>query len=275
MPELPEVQTVVNDLKAAGIVGNLIVGSQVFWQRTIDGTTPEAFGKRIKGKSILSIWRRGKFIGLDLNAGLYLLIHLRMTGRLLLVSADVPRTKHEHVVLKLDDQRQLRMHDTRKFGRFYLVNDPAIITGRLGPEPLTPDFKFKILSAGLGSRNRQIKPLLLDQNFIAGIGNIYADEALWGAKIHPQRISSSLQAIEVKALYKAIPKVLKQGLRNMGTTLGSGRTNFYSIAGHKGRNQDQLKVFRREGLACLQCKALIKRIRVGQRSTFICTRCQK
>jgi len=275
MPELPEVQTVVNDLKEAGIVGNLIVGSQVFWKRTIDGTTPEAFGKRIKGKSILSIWRRGKFIGLDLNAGLYLLIHLRMTGRLLLVSADVPRTKHEHVVLKLDDQRQLRMHDTRKFGRFYLVSDPAIITGRLGPEPLAPDFKFKILSVRLGSRNRQIKPLLLDQNFIAGIGNIYADEALWEAKIHPQRISSSLKTNEVKALYKAIPKVLKQGLRNMGTTLGSGRNNFYSIAGHKGRNRDQLKVFRRQGLPCPRCKALIERILVGQRSTFICIYCQK
>jgi formamidopyrimidine-DNA glycosylase len=274
MPELPEVQTVVNDLKAAGIVGSLIVGSRVFWQRTIDGISPQTFAKRIKGKSILSIWRRGKFIGFDLNAGLFLLVHLRMTGRLLLVPTGVPRTKHEHVVLKLEDQRQLRMHDTRKFGRFYLVNDPGIILGRLGPEPLAPDVKLKFFSARLGSRNRQIKPLLLDQNFIAGIGNIYADEALWEAKIHPQRISSSLQPIEVKALYKAIPKVLKQGLRNMGTTLGSGRTNFYSIAGYKGRNRDQLKVFRREGLPCPRCKALIRRTRVGQRSTFVCIQCQ-
>lgn len=275
MPELPEVQTVVNDLKAAGLTGSLITGAQVFWPRTIDGISPKTFCRKIKGKSILAVWRRGKFIGFDLSAGFYLMVHLRMTGRFLFVSNNSPRTKHEHVVLKLDKQRQLRFQDTRKFGRFYLVDDPEKIMGRLGPEPLKPDFTFMLLSERLGSRKRQIKPLLLDQAFIAGIGNIYADEALWEAKIHPRRISASLRSIEIRALYRAIPKVLKQGLRNMGTTLGSGKTNFYSIAGYNGRNQDQLKVFRREGLPCPRCRTIIRRMLVGQRSTFICTRCQK
>ncbi len=274
MPELPEVQTVVNDLKAAGLVGRMIVGAQVFWSRTICGLSPSVFCKKIKGQSILSIWRRGKFIGFELTAGYHLLVHLRMTGRFILVSPVVSRTTHEHVILNLDHRKQLRFHDTRKFGRFYLLRDPEKVLGRLGPDPLSSDFTVNVLGKRLLSRKRQIKPLLLDQTFIAGLGNIYTDEALWEARLHPERISSSLKPVEIRALFKAIPKVLKQGLINMGTTLGRGKTNFYSIAGYNGRNQNQLKVFRREGFPCPRCKTSIRRMRVCQRSTFICIQCQ-
>jgi formamidopyrimidine-DNA glycosylase len=169
----------------------------------------------------------------------------------------------------------LRFHDPRKFGRLHLVKDPERILDRLGAEPLASEFTAKSLAERLMPRKRLLKPLLLDQAFIAGIGNIYVDEALWEAKLHPRRIAASLSMPEIKALHRAIPKVLKRGLKNLGTSLGSGETNFYSVARHRGRNKEQLKVFRRTGLSCPRCRTPIERIIVGQRSTHICAKCQK
>jgi len=274
MPELPEVQTIVNDLNNADLVGDVITGIRVFWRPSIAGCSIAAFSKRLKNQIIRSIRRRGKYIILDFSGPDTLFIHLRMAGRLHLIAAGAPRAKHEHVIIKLADQRQLRLHDTRKFARMNLVNDPECILNRLGPEPLETSFTGRVLADILLSRKRMIKPFLLDQSIIAGLGNIYTDEALWDAKINPCRSAASLSGPEIKSLHRAIRKVLKRGLKNMGTSLGSGRNNFASIEQNRGYNREQLKVYQRTGLPCPRCKTTIKRIMVGQRGTHICTACQ-
>jgi formamidopyrimidine-DNA glycosylase len=275
MPELPEVQTIVNDLNAADLIGLIISGAKVFWSRSIAQPAPGTFCRRIKGGRFSAIRRRGKYLVFDMTNGYTMLLHLRMSGRLHLVSADTPRNKHEHVILSFTDGRQLRFHDPRKFGRLSLLKDPTPILDRLGPEPLAPGFTVKALGRLLDGRRRRLKPLLLDQAFIAGLGNIYVDEALWEAGLHPLRLASTLSKSEIKALGLAIPRVLKRGLQNLGTSLGTGETNFYSVASRQGRNRDQLNVFRRTDLPCPRCKATIERIVVGQRSTHICPTCQK
>jgi formamidopyrimidine-DNA glycosylase len=275
MPELPEVQTIVADLNAAGLVGATITTASVFWPRTIAFPSPRAFSRIIKGKKISAITRRGKFLVFDFENRHHLLIHLRMSGRIHLIAADSKRLKHEHVILRFGDGTQLRFHDTRKFGRMYLVENPQKILSKLGPEPLAADFKLKSFAERIKRRNRLLKPLLLDQAFIAGLGNIYVDEALWDAKIHPCRIASSLSDTEIQSLHRAIPKVLKRGIKNLGTTLGTGKTNFYSVARRQGQNEEKLKIFRRTGLACPRCKATVERIIVGQRSTHVCPSCQR
>jgi formamidopyrimidine-DNA glycosylase len=275
MPELPEVQTIVNDLNTAELIGIPIRSARVYWPRTIAAPSPGSFCRKIKGCKFTAIWRRGKYLVFDMTDGYTMLLHLRMSGRLQLVSAGTPRNKHEHVILSFADSRHLRFHDPRKFGRLSLLKDPAPILDRLGPEPLAPGFTVKILGKLLNGRRRLLKSLLLDQTFIAGLGNIYVDEALWEARLHPLRLASTLSKPEIKALRQAISRVLKRGLKNLGTSLGSGETNFYSVASRQGRNKDQLKVFRRTDLPCPRCKAKVKRIIVGQRSTHICPRCQK
>ncbi len=275
MPELPEVQTIVNDLNNSGIIGVRIRGAEVFWSRTIAAPSSGSFCRQLKGREFTAICRRGKHLVFETDADLTMLLHLRMSGRLHLVRAGTPRIKHEHVIIKFDDRRQLRFHDTRKFGRIHLTEDPKDVLGHLGPEPLEKKFTAKVLAERLKRHNRMLKPLLLDQHFIAGLGNIYVDEALWDARLHPLRISSSLSQTEIKALRRAIPKVLKRGLKNMGTSLGTGETNFYSVASRSGRNRDELKVFRRTDLPCPRCKTTIQRIIVGQRSTHICSQCQR
>lgn len=275
MPELPEVQTVVDSLNSLKIVGRCIAGARVYWPRTIADMTPAAFCKMIKGHRIQQITRRGKYIVLGLSQGLTLLIHLRMTGHLNWELKGKARNKHEHVILDLGEKRELRFQDTRKFGRFLLTPAPRAVLEKLGPEPLSDDFSLERFHKMLHTCRRQIKPLLLDQGFIAGMGNIYVDEALWKAGIHPLRISCSLSKTEITALHRAIPHVLRTGLDNMGTTLGTGAGNFYSVAGRLGRNADQLKVFRRGGQDCPRCGSTIQRILVGQRSSHICPTCQR
>lgn len=275
MPELPEVQTVVNDLNTVGLIDTTVTRAQVFWPRTVGTLSPEEFCRNITGQTFQTIWRRGKYIVIDFASGDHLLIHLRMSGRLRLVTPGEPRTKHEHVILDLGNGRQLRFHDTRKFGRIFLVNDTETILGQLGPEPLEKSFTAKALTGRLHSRKRLLKPLLLDQTFIAGLGNIYVDEALWEARLHPLRLSSSLSESEVNVLHRSIRRVLRRGLKNLGTTLGSGKANFYSIGSRQGRNRDELNVFRRTTSPCPRCNTIIERIIVGQRSTHICKTCQK
>ena len=275
MPELPEVQTVVDNLNGLKIVGCRIAGARVYWPRTIAEMTPVVFCKRIKGCTIQQITRRGKYIVMGLSRGLTLLIHLRMTGHLNWELKGKARNRHEHVILDLGENRELRFQDTRKFGRFFLTIDPGAVLGKLGPEPLAGDFVVNRFGKMLNACRRQIKPLLLDQRFIAGLGNIYVDEALWKAEIHPLRISCSLSKKEIVALHRAIPHVLHTGLMNMGTTLGGGEGNFYSVAGRQGRNADRLNVFRRSGQGCPRCGSAIQRILVGQRSSHICPNCQR
>ena len=275
MPELPEVQTVVNDLNAAGLPGTGIRCVEVFWPKSVEPLSPEEFSQRLRGQSFQKIWRRAKYIVCDLNRDDQLLIHLRMSGRLHLSKPEKSREKHEHVILHLEDGRQLRFHDTRKFGRMSLVSSAERALRHLGPEPLAAEFTAQLLYDGLHQHKRQMKALLLDQTFLAGLGNIYVDEALWEARIHPQRLSSSLSEQEARTLHKAIRKVLNKGLKNLGTTLGTGKANFYSVGRRQGRNRDELKVFRRTALPCPRCETPIERLIVGQRSTHICPVCQK
>ena len=275
MPELPEVETIARDLNAAGLVGKTLICARVYWDRTIAEPSVPEFCRLIEKKQIAAVGRRGKFLVIDFTGGGHLLMHLRMSGRLHLVSSGAERLPHEHVVLAFEDGSELRFHDTRKFGRVYLMVDAERILGRLGPEPLDPMYTPRILFEGMRKRSRRVKPLLLDQGFVAGLGNIYTDEALWEAQIHPRRLSDSLSQKEAEALHAAIRKVLRRGLKNLGTSLGTGKANFYSVGRRRGRNRDELKVFRRTGQPCPRCAATVQRIIVGQRSTHLCLRCQK
>lgn len=276
MPELPEVQTIVNDLIDAGLKNALIKNVTVGWPRSIAGMSPRAFTRSLKGLRIDNIHRRAKYIIFTLTPGnAVLLMHLRMSGRLRICSTGEHRKKHEHVCIAFADGRELRLHDTRKFARLYVCKTADEITGNLGPEPLGPDFRLDAFRSMLEKRSRMLKPLLLDQHVIAGLGNIYVDEALWEAGLHPCRRACTLTPSESKKLFIAIPRVLKRGLRNLGTTLGTGKANFFSVAGRKGDNSPQLRVFRRTGLPCPRCQKPIERIIVGQRSTHICAACQK
>ncbi len=274
MPELPEVETIVQDLLRAGLVGKKVVDAHVKWHKTIATSSPQEFIFRITGQSINAIKRAGKFLVFSLSKNDFLLIHLRMTGKLRFVSSTTSRAPHEHVILVLNNDMELRFHDTRKFGRWYLVSDAQIVLGALGLDPLEENFNLKEFQQHLSRRARQLKPLLLDQTVLAGLGNIYVDEALWEAKLHPQRLSNALKPGEIKKLFSAIITVLKRGLLASGTTLGKGLGNFYRLDGSAGKHQQILKVFRRTGLPCPRCGTTIIRLIVGQRSTHVCPVCQ-
>ena len=275
MPELPEVETIVRDLRAEKLEGQVIQDVLVYWPRTIATHSVRQFCAALKGERIETIARRGKFIVCKLSSGWMLLIHLRMTGHLFFFDSEKARHKHQHIVLKLKNGRQLRYQDTRKFGRWYLLKNADDKLGTLGPEPLSKHFMSACLAEILLSHERMLKPLLLDQHMIAGLGNIYTDEALWSACLHPCRMSNSISCREIVCLHRAIRRVLKKGIKCMGTTLGRGESNFYSVSGRKGRNQNGLMVFRRTGEPCWRCRAMIERIIVAQRSSHFCPRCQQ
>ncbi len=275
MPELPEVQTVVDQLMRKSIVGRTITAARVHWPKSVAGADPGWFCRSIAGSTIRRVARRGKYIVMQLSRDLSLLIHLRMTGRLIWTRDDAPRNPHEHVILVLDGRDELRFHDPRKFGRITLTAAPERILDRLGPEPLGRRFTGRRFTAMLGGTRRQLKPLLLDQHFLAGMGNIYVDEALWRCGLHPLRRSDSLNDAEARALYRAIRHVLRKGIENAGTSLGGGKGNFFAVDNRPGRNADRLNVFRRTGSPCPRCGTDIERIVVAQRSTHLCRRCQK
>lgn len=274
MPELPEVQTVINDLNDALKKPATITGAAVFWPKIVSGCDSNDFDAALRGRKIQHIWRRAKYIVIDLDKGLHLIIHLRMTGHLLLAPSNTPRDKHEHVILCLTKGRELRFHDTRKFGRFYLTKTPDTFFANIGPEPLSDAFSPAILTKMLKGKSRKLKPLLLDQNFLAGLGNIYVDEALWAAKLHPETKACDITPKEAEKLYYGIVTVLQSGLDNMGTTLGTSAANYYSVSGRTGRNSDKLQVFRRQGQPCVRCGTTIEKLVVGQRGTHICPKCQ-
>ncbi len=274
MPELPEVETVVRNLRQAGLEGRRLCSVRVSWSRIIKGCSTSTFAAHIKNRIIQTISRRGKFIVIRLAGKNTLLIHLRMTGQLMLTAPSAPHAGHERLILSLDDGRELRYLDTRKFGRWHLTCAPDLILKRLGPEPLADVFRSSEFAARLAARHRVLKTLLLDQSFLAGLGNIYADEALWEAGLHPCRRTDTLKPAEAEALFKAIRKVLRRGIRCAGTSLGSGKSNFADLAGRRGRHQGLLRVYRQTGQPCLRCGTPIRRIIVGQRSTHLCPVCQ-
>lgn len=276
MPELPEVETIVRDLRHAGLEGRRVDGVRVFWNGMLEGATGKDLAGLLNTKVIEKVGRRAKYIYLRLSSGLYIFIHLRMTGKLLYrtIPKD-PADRHEHIELTLDNGKFLIYRDTRKFGRWKIVSDPQEVTAKLGPEPLDENFTLAQFKSRIKSKNRMLKPLLLDQTFLAGLGNIYVDEALWLAHLSPVMVSSSLTTAQIKRLFCAIRQALNTGLENMGTTLGNAKSNFASIDFKKGSNQNHLNVFRRTGLPCPECGGKISRMIVGQRSTHVCERCQK
>jgi formamidopyrimidine-DNA glycosylase len=272
MPEMPEVQTIINDLKKAGIIGCTITETQVFWAKTVADMDPESFAKELQNQTILDLQRRAKYMIFSLSSGKYLCVHLRMTGRLLLNDGH-DESPYIRLRLKLEGHKSLDYYDTRKFGRWYLVDDLDSVVGHIGPEPLE-DFSGSQLYSMLNSHSRALKPLLLDQSFLAGLGNIYVDEALWESHLHPLSLSNTVTKKQADLLYQSICKVLKRGIDSQGTTLGTGKTNYYRLDGTRGNHQTQLMVFRRTSLPCFRCGDIICRIVVAQRSTHICPTCQ-
>lgn len=274
MPELPEVETVVRDLRAHRLTGAVIRAVEVRWPRTVAGHEPGRFAAALRERTITDVSRRGKHILLRLDDGAVLQIHLRMTGKLRFADAAWSAGAHDHLVMTLADGRRLIFNDTRKFGRFRLVGGAGAALEHLGPEPLEAAFTVAVLRRQLAGKRRMIKPLLLDQSVVAGLGNIYVDESLWQARIHPERRADTLTVAETRRLHQAIREVLRRAVDNSGTTLGSGEANFYSVAGRRGRNADALRVFRRTGEPCPRCGTAITRAVVGQRGTHFCRRCQ-
>lgn len=274
MPELPEVQTVVNDLNRAALAGLSVAAVDCYWPRTCAPLSEHELQRLLVGRKIMRFWRRAKYLIADLAPSGHIVVHLRMTGRLHLLPQSVPREKHEHVVCTLCDGQTLRLHDTRKFARFSVYETLEGVLGHLGIEPLEETLDGAVLTKLYGGRSRAIKALLLDQELIAGIGNIYGDEALWEARIHPATLGNAVGSAAYERLATAIPVVLRRGLTNMGTSLGTGAGNFYSVAYRQGRNEDDLRVFRRTGQACLRCQTTIVRLIVAQRGTHICPACQ-
>jgi formamidopyrimidine-DNA glycosylase len=269
MPELPEVETVVRLLRLQ-LVGRVILSLRTQWARHIDRPQLPEFQSRIKGRAIEDVYRRGKFILVALDQEETLIVHLRMTGHLTVVDASLPPDKHTHTIFELDSGQELRFRDPRKFGRVYLVRDVPEVVGGLGPEPLDSEFTPEVLSQILSGRKRILKPFLLDQSMIAGIGNIYADEALFNAQLLPTRRTDSLSADEIAALFAGIQEVLHLGIAREGASIST----YVKPDGEKGDMQNEVKVFRRTGEACYRCGEVIQRIILGGRSTHFCPGCQ-
>ncbi|MBI3211690.1 MAG: DNA-formamidopyrimidine glycosylase [Simkania negevensis] len=274
MPELPEVATIVNQLSTR-ITGAKIIQAEVLWSRIIATPDPTEFCKLIAGQAITQVSRRGKWILLSLTTHT-LLVHLRMTGRFRISSQPTEEaSSHLRLQLHLEDGRILQYFDQRKFGKWHLVVDPSKELKKIGVEPLSDHFTLKALSQLIAQRKTAIKFFLLNQKFITGLGNIYVDEALWEAAIHPQTPLHRLSKEQIKALYEAIPRVLQRGLANKGTSLGSKRGNYFTLEERSGENQTKLQVFRRQGLPCYRCRNIIIKMIVGGRGTHFCPQCQK
>jgi formamidopyrimidine-DNA glycosylase len=275
MPELPEVETIRRDL-LPHVVGRTITGVRLApgAERVIRDIPARAFARRITGRRIEDLTRRGKYLLFRLDGNrppVYLAIHLRMTGSLLYRPplAD-PLDSYVRAVITLDDGSELRYADLRKLGQMWVVDSPEEAVGALGPEPLDAAFTAAKLGETLTHRRAPVKAVLLDQRAIAGLGNIYADEALFAGRIHPRRLANTLSEAEVKRLHRAIRRVLNDALGNRGSSF----RDYVDAAGREGTHQLRVKVFRRTGQPCYVCGAEIARIKVGGRSTHFCPHCQ-
>jgi len=290
MPELPEVETIARDLRGL-IAGSRIAGVRSNWPRTLRSHVPEAFAAAVTGMAIEGVGRRGKqlLIWLDPGdsparpdgAGLAILtVHLKMTGQLFVVPAGTPEDRHVHVVLALADGRELRFRDIRKFGRIGLYRrDPATglpVEGQAagvlaaGAEPLSDDFTSRRFAAMLAARRGRLKTLLLNQDFLAGVGNIYADEALWLARLHPLRDAHSIGLREAARLHAALRDVLAEAVERRGSSIDD-----YTAPEGDGSMQEHLRVYQRAGEPCSRCGRPIRRIVLGGRATHFCSWCQR
>jgi len=269
MPELPEVETIKNEL-LPHVVGHQITGVTLIWEGIVRQPSTEEFCSRLIGKKITGITRRGKYLIIGLNSNETLIIHLKMTGSLLLKPASAEPDKFVRAILHLNKETQLRFRDPRKFGVMWLVDDKKPIIGKLGPEPLEADFTHQILSQRLNNRTAPIKALLCDQTFIAGIGNMYADETLFAAEIHPLRPGKSLTRNEVQRLYNAIQQVLSAAIVNKGASVDT----YFRPGGELGTAHFQFNVAHCGGKSCPNCGTPIERIVVRNRGTYFCPKCQ-
>lgn len=265
MPELPEVETLARTLRPE-LIGKRIVEADVRWARSVAMPSARKFKEQIQGQKIVEVSRRAKFLNIQLTA-YNLLIHLRMSGDLLIKRGKIKPEKHDRLILILAGERSLVFNDTRKFGRVWLTDDTEEVLGRLGPEPLSGDFTSGWLYNSLRSRHRQLKPLLLDQTFLAGLGNIYTDEALHTAKLHPRALSDSVTTQQAERLHQAIQTILQEGIRRNGASID------WVYRG--GDFQNHFRVYGRDGQPCPVCGTTIQKIIVGQRGTHICPNCQK
>jgi formamidopyrimidine-DNA glycosylase len=282
MPELPEVETIARQLRGL-VVDRTISEFESRWIRLTEPEPAAVVNARLRGRRISGVRRRGKFVVFDLDGGEALVVSLRMTGKLLYGATDVEE-RHVRAEIRFTDGTAMRFSDTRKFGRMAVIDAAALdgtrerrrpkmpLHASLGPEPLARGFTVAWLRALLRRRPRAaIKVLLLDQRAIAGIGNIYAIEALWRARIHPLRKAGSLRAEEIARLHEAVRWALRKGIR-LG---GASRSDYVDARGNKGRMQREFQVYSRAGEPCPRCGREIVRTVVGGRGTFHCPRCQR
>jgi formamidopyrimidine-DNA glycosylase len=274
LPELPEVETVVRLIRPR-LEGRAIATADVRWQRTLGGSSARRFSRAVRGARIRRVWRRGKFIVMDLARGGrpagWLVGHLRMTGRMHVESRSWDPGPYRRLSLGLDDGRTLHFVDPRKFGRIWFTDELDELLGALGPEPLSDEFTPAGLHAALRARRRLLKPLLLDQSFVAGLGNIYSDEALHASRLHPLRRSDRVSAEEAARLHASIRSTLREAILREGSSFDG----FYRTPeGQPGGYQDEFRVYGRAGEPCPACGDPIRRIVVAQRGTHLCRRCQ-
>jgi len=266
MPELPEVETIKNEL-TPHVIGRSVSDVSLLDERIVRQPLAEEFCARLIGQKITGVERRGKYLIFSLSSGQALIIHLKMTGSLWLKEPG----KFVRAIIHLDDGTNIYFRDPRKFGVMWLVDDKESVASRLGPEALGRDFSAKVLAERLSKRTAPIKALLCDQKLIAGIGNMYADEALFRAKIHPLRAGGSLSKKEVERLHKAIRQVLSAGINEKGASTDT----YFRPSGEKGSAHWQFRVAHRRGESCPICGTPLERIVVRQRGSYFCPKCQK
>ena len=271
MPELPEVETIARELRPL-VVGRAITGVWFDWPNQIKHPSPDEFSAAVPGHEILDVRRRAKWLVLPLSRGDVLAIQVKMTGQLDVVDPAAPRDKHVHVVFSLDDGRELRLRDTRKFGRVALYRhaEAGELLDAFGPEPLDEAFSAADFRRRLHARRARLKPLLMDQAFIAGVGNIYADEALWRARLHPLRSAAGVKPSQARDLYRSLRDVLREGIERRGSSVDS-----YRAPEGRGNMQNFLNIYGRTGKPCPRCGRPTRRIVIGQRSTHFCSWCQR
>ena len=273
MPELPEVEIIARSL-AAQVVGRRMTAlEKLDWERMVETPDLPDFRALILGREIVAVGRRAKWLLITLDAGWTLAVHLRMSGTLIVRGPEVLSDTHTHLVLALDDGRRIFFDDQRKFGRVRLLDAAGLrlLDAAHGPEPLGDTFSAEQLGRILAGRRTKLKPLLLNQAIIAGIGNIYASEALWIARLHPQIPAADAPPEQVPALHAAIRQVLEEAIANQGSSLRNYRTSY----GERGHNQDHFRVYDRAGEPCERCGEPITREVIAQRSTFYCPGCQR
>ena len=277
MPELPEVETIARELRPL-VVGRTIVDGWFDWPRQIKHPAPDAFVPAVRLREIVAVERRAKWVlfvlGPQGGSGTpaTLAIQVKMTGQLDVVPADQPHDKHVHAILVLDDGTELRLRDTRKFGRLalYTPSEADAVLGAFGPEPLDDGFSLPGFRRLLRARRARLKTLLMDQAFLSGIGNIYADEALWRARLHPLRSAAGLNPARERELYHALRAVLGEAIDRRGSSVDS-----YRAPSGRGEMQNFLNIYGRTGLPCPRCGRPTRRMVIGARSTHFCSWCQR